>query len=675
MNISKDYTIPVNFIIHHLASGKPPLTNLEICDLAEKHDDRNLFIVMVQTRFILLKQDPLTQKISPEVIPGDRFCQHFATKFQDEIESVHNRINRSFQIRMRKIRDYVVEEIYQTETIPPQKKTEKRQETRRVVKPYKPAKEIPQRHAIKIDGYHTALAVYEGKNKLELALDDIFVVAHAPGDFIPKKNSESRFQRRTQEEKTLFVNTQKPIIPYLGKSYKPDPFRREISEPAPAYRDRSFAEILRLDRRPIQFHEESLDTFESVYVVNELSYVQRLEMALTTLNRQFGLFYNDSHYADMRVELRGESVLISDIVFNKNHPHFQLTGLKKELQDRLEGDRIAKEVEKARLQKIIDQANESRLQARQEAAQHCLQLRRTQDAVLTEFSVNQQCAKTHRIIQHHNEKEAIQLFREVYLSQRRSLAGSMHKRVVNNDIKSFSVIETYACKNKSKTRKILEKYKSEFDKILYSPLFMEFEFEPNNGIRINVKATFVNDQEANAYSAWYIERCPKYRSDRDFIRMFTTEYAQRVPLVDNDKKNQWIREGAIFSHKQLVHFAKMNPNSEAANILSSSLAERLQLLEHHEKEIRNLTIQSQHYISPEAHSPEDLYATPSYLAKIGVDTIYDFKHKCETYSPPQQAEEDEVRHMELYHSNRNRRRTSNVESDLYDFYVEQVMSQ
>ena len=148
--------------------------------------------------------------------------------------------------------------------------------------------------------------------------------------------------------------------------------------------------------------------------------------------------------------------------------------------------------------------------------------------------------------------------------------------------------------------------------------------------------------------------------------MFSSLYAERMNSAVLDKTKKWIREGQIFSYKQLTYMAALKPKSEVANILNSLLATRLQLVKCHEQEVNDLTIQSQPYIETEDQTNRS----------IKEKTYFIFHPRRETYTPPKRGQRDGISLMQLQsESRRQKPRITNMENRLYEFYMTSVVAQ
>lgn len=708
-------SIPVSNIIYRVAKDNVTLSNQEIWNMALEHTDKVLIKSMIDNGCVHVKQVRDYEKINAvkasrlaeiemclsanpgnlsisraqmianasiqdyqkgicEVEPGDRYCRIFMECFEEHIQKERKEIQEKQRQEAEEDRQ---EQKRRWE------ESERRLKFKRDFEKYNSPEECEKRNAVKRTAYNQELAIYQRKIEFLDALDELYFVAHAPGDYIHPRGTEMPFQRRTKADKEAFEKAQKPKEPtYEKPNSKPTKLilddRYDSSSLITVSRNKTVLRQPLKDVRPLQFHEQKLEVFEQLYFLDKRSYLERLERALVTLNRESA----DPLFANTAINFRGQSILVKDILFNKKHPHYQMTPLKNELEARRVADQEAKLAAGQKLREEMEMRNQRRLEGRHADVDTCARLKEVKDGILVAFYEEKILVKTHRMIQNHNNRVAIQLFRQLYQMERRSILGQMHYKVESNSIYSFSEILTYAFENQdyfeSKTRGILRKYKAQFEQILYAPLHMQFEVISKDQVLIEPSATFTIREQAEGYARWYRERCPKHQSDNQFIADFSEAYKKHVqdrmlPVLI-DKMRKWVLDGEIFSYEQLTRFAELNPNSEVANILKTTLARRLAQVKQADQAVQDLTIHSESFIETKTYAPRDLYERAENLSKIDVKTIYDFsEQKTETYTPPKRGHGDRIEHLKLYNGNPGpAAKMFDIENTLYQVYEEQV---
>lgn len=673
-------------VIAHVAQNQEPLTNLEIWNKACAHNDQKTCMELIASKCVNAEEVPdiertnaliysrqqemamwassnsgaladariyminnssipLIKKWKIDVVPGTHFCQMItkvcATAIAEKREELQE-IQRQKQeeANRKQQRDFA--------------EYNRRLKAQAAERNYHSREAVDQRNAVTRAAYAEKCEVYLRKVALEEALDEIYYLAHAPGDQILRIHEEFPFQRRSKVEKDVFAKTQQPTEPYYEKYYEEHNGLYITKSKYPLQSGQLFHQLpyqlpIALPTRPIQFHEQPLEVFEKLYRVDRRSHLERFDRALTALNKDIGLIRNELYFKQMKITLQGRPFLVSDILFDPKHPHHQFTPLRRELEAHDADNQAERAAKEAKLRSEVEQRNERRLKARQDDAARFKELQDLEKVILDQFTEEKKQINTYKIIRDHNDKRAVELFKWLYKSERRSFLGKMHEQI--NRIGTFDEIEEYACSNddymESKSRRLLREFKSLFDALRFSPIRMDFTAVSSDDITVKPISTFEQPAEAHAYGEWYRERCPKPRSDAAWIADFSTAYLQhtqeRMIPVPFDRLKYWILNGSIFSFKQLKSYAEAHPSSEGANILKTGLKDRLSELNAADQAFKELKFQSASYTHPEMKKARQVYTESFYRDRLGVENIYDFTDlRTETYSPNERRSGDHL---------------------------------
>lgn len=651
--------VTVNHVISHLAQGNDHWSNETIWKMAWNKGDKQTCQWMLQLKCVVASEEadidrmnqyiaslnkqidmwksgnpgdlakanifglqhasiPVLKKWVFVYLPGNHFSRLIMNVYIERIKEERTAIEAEKQRERDEINRRFQEKL---------KAEERARRFQKSLENYNSPAEVEKRNAQVRAVYNEKLNIYVRKQQIEEALDEIYFLARAPGDLILPIGQEVPFQRRTKAQKEEFVKT-RPHEPTYEEPWELKDGRRSmklksLSFSKPLSNVNHRFEPVEIQRRPFQYHEQKLEVFDQIYRIDRRSYLERLERAVETL--------------------KGHPLTSAEIL--------AIQKLREVLQAREAIDQAAKLEKEAQLRKEMEQRNEMKLKGRQDDEARFQALQATEKEVLVRFEEEKKWVNTYRVIQRHNDHQAVELFKRLYKADRRSFLGQMQEMVSGNRIRTFAEIEDYACANgdysESKSRRILREYKPFFDALRYSPLRMQFELISQDEITVKPVSTFTHAGEVQAYAEWYRERCPKLCSDAALIADFSAAYLQhtqeRMIPVPFDRLKNWILNGSIFSFKQLKSYAEAHPASVGANILRTALKDQMSELNATDQAFKELKIQSDSYIDPKMTKACEVYTQSFERNLLGVEFIYDFMdRRTETYSPNEGRSGDQL---------------------------------
>ncbi|MBI2785270.1 MAG: hypothetical protein HYX60_02735 [Legionella longbeachae] len=481
---------------------------------------------------------------------------------------------------------------------------------------------------------------------IEAALDDIYQAQCSPWKWI-EEISAPRFvpSRRTDNEKKLFRDkfySKEPsskneksqderLLLRKSNTYKHYDFIRPHPENEQKIENR-------VDRRPIEIHEEKLEVFEEKYRVIENDLIVKTKRAFKTI-QELGSYINDKN---TRVSLsKYRSVTFSEIYYYSN-------SLINELIQALKYRQVTEitEAEKfeRKLKKEINERNTLRLKKRKEIQlkiENCL---KEKQLILEEFELDKACAKTyHTVIRPHNDRLAFNVFMKIYFSNLSLNNGDInkiwnHKKYSNKCADNlFSTLVSFLSLgyfvNESKVLSVLCAHKDLFNAILNSPLFVEVDLINSNQPKIIPLSTFSDEKQSQQYCKWFVRYQDASFNDLKFINMFQYFYKKEVEkhyiMKHFDPIKDLIDTKRIYSFLQLKNYARVNKKSLLSSLLikndfhNEKLINELKLLEAHEEKKVSTIIESRAYTNVIEESPEKYYKEN--LDKV--DKIFKFEDK------------------------------------------------
>jgi hypothetical protein len=399
------------------------------------------------------------------------------------------------------------------------------------------------------------------------------------------------------------------------------------------------------DSRPLQLHEMKPTTFEETYNFDRRTLLERFDAAWAVLSK------NPQH--------------VNPAVRNSFAPVRQRLVANHQANDQ------ALRNKEQQLRQEVQENNERILAERQRVADRVARLNQEKAHITEAFEREKVFSRTYHIITQHNERQAIDLFRELYRAQRRSILGSMHAQL--NGIVGFSTILDYGNRNKdffeSKTRGILRQHLPLLDAIRFYPFFLKAQVSQDGVITLDPLCTFSNQEEAQAYAQWYEEKCPKKPSDAQLLVDFKTAYEKYVKdtfwINPFDKMKHWLAQEEIYACGQLVAYAQAEPASKTAELLNTEpFKTAIARLQEQDRQVAICEITSPFFTEVKQEHWSKYYN--NLQPRLGVDMLYDFSHSNKlSYSG---ASLDNVRHFSLVADPRtlSHEQEDRVEKGFYD---------